>query len=266
MNATKPANRAKASSVSPRPQTPGSNDVRDIKPPVMTLHDAAKLDLRLLTFRATREELLHLTKRHLFFGLFCSWVVGVGRYWDNPRVGFLQHLGIGSVIYVFILSLFLWLTLWPLRPRNWSYLRVVTFISLVSPPAIIYAIPVEKFFSLATADSINSWFLFIVALWRVALLIYFLRRVAKLDAPSLVVGTLLPLTLIIVTLTELNLEKAVFLLMGGLSKRTSSDTAFATLWLLSFVSLLLFVPLVVSYVVLIILKSISTRKGRVRAS
>src|SRR5512132_3790754 len=104
--------------------------------------------IRLLTLRTTREELVRFTSKHLAFGLLCTWIVGVGRYWDNPRVQLLQHLGIGSIAYVFILSLFLWLIVWPLRPRNWSYFRVLVFVSLVSPPAILYALPVEKFYSL----------------------------------------------------------------------------------------------------------------------
>lgn len=156
------------------------------------------LDWRLLTFRASRDELLGTTSKHLIFGLVCAWIVGIGRYWDNSRVGILQHLGVGSVIYVFVLSLFLWLIIWPLRPQNWSYRSIVTFISLVSPPAILYAIPVQNFYPLRTADAINSWFLFIVAVWRVALLIFYLRRVGQLDVPSIIVGTFLPLTFIVV--------------------------------------------------------------------
>ena len=217
------------------------------------------LDWRLLTFRASRDELLGMTSKHLVFGLVCAWIVGIGRYWDNSRVGILQHLGLGSVIYVFVLSLFLWLIIWPLRPQNWAYLRVATFISLVSPPAILYAIPVENFFPLRTADAINSWFLLIVAVWRVALLIFFLRRVGQLNVWSIIVGTLLPLTIIVVGLTSLNLEKAVFSLMGGLSEHTANDGAFATLWLLSIISILLFIPLLVSYAVLVVLKATRRR-------
>jgi hypothetical protein len=222
-----------------------------------------KLDWRLLTFRATRDELLSMTGRHLVFGLVCAWIVGIGRYWDNSRVGFLQHLGIGSVIYVFVLALFLWLVIWPLRPQNWSYLRVATFISLVSPPAILYAIPVENFFSIRTADAFNARFLLIVAVWRVALLIFFLRRVGELDVWSIIVGTFLPLTFIIVGLTTLNLEKAVFSFMGGFSEHTANDAAFATLWTLSIISILLFVPLLIGYAVLLLLKATRRRTLRI---
>ncbi len=222
-------------------------------PTIPPWSEVIKTTARLLTFRAAEIELASLGRRHLLFGLLCTWIVGIGRYWDNSRVGLLQHLGIGSVVYIFVLALLLWALAYPLRPKNWSYFNVVTFVALVSPPAILYAIPVQKFFSLETSDLINVWFLAIVALWRVVLLIYFMRVVGRLDVGSVVVASLLPLTLIVVALSMLNLEKAVFSLMGGLSEQTANDGAFATLLLLSVFSILLFLPLQIFYVVLIVL-------------
>ncbi|HEY5443275.1 MAG TPA: hypothetical protein VIJ87_02125, partial [Pyrinomonadaceae bacterium] len=199
--------------------------------------------------------------RHLTFGLLCTWIVGVGRYWDNPRVGLLQHLGVGSVIYVFVLSLFLWLIVWPLRPKDWGYFRVLTFISLVSPPAILYAIPVEKW-DLDAANSINSLFLLIVALWRVALLVFFLRRSGELDPLSIIVATFLPLTMIVIGLSMLNLEQAVFNFMGGLRDRTPNDSAFGIVMLLSLISFLLFIPLVIGYAVMVAVNTAHARQQR----
>lgn len=219
--------------------------------------DVVRTTARLLTFRAKQSELIDVGRRHLIFGLLCAWLVGMGRYWDNPRVGWLQHLGLGSVVYVFALSLLLWLIIYPLRPKHWSYLRVATFISLVSPPAILYAIPVEKALSLETSNAINAGFLAIVALWRVALLIYFLRGLAELDAGTAIVGSFLPLTLIIVSLSLLNLEKAVFAVMGGFVQRTPNDEAFAALTMLSLLSTFLFVPLLLVYLLTILRLRIS---------
>lgn len=210
---------------------------------------------RLLTFRASREELINLNSRHLMFGLLCTWIVGIGRYWDNPRVGFLQHLGVGSVIYIFGLALLLWLIIWPLRPEHWTYLRVLTFVSLVSPPAILYAIPVQYFASIETANSINSAFLGVVAIWRVALLVFFLRRLGKLDMVSITLATLLPLVLIVVTLTILNLERVVFNLMGGLTEPSPNDNAYAVLVGLTYLSIVLFIPVLVCYVGAIIYRA-----------
>src|SRR6267142_4474826 len=218
----------------------------------------------LLTFRATREELIGFTRKHLAFGLLCTWIVGIGRYWDNPRVHLLQHLGLGSVVYVFVLSLFLWLIVWPLRPKNWSYFRVLVFVSLVSPPAILYALPVEKFYSLDTANSLNAWFLAIVATWRVALLIFFFRRLGELDSFSVVIATLVPLTLIVFTLTVLNLEKAVFDFMGGVREGTASDASYGFLFMLSFFSILLFLPLLIRYIALVVSAQRKAKDERLR--
>ena len=178
----------------------------------------------------------------------------MGRYWDNPRVSLSQHLGVGSVIYVFALALLLYLLGLPLRPKKWSYFRVCTFVSLVSPPAVLYAIPVERVFNLDIANSINVWFLGIVATWRVALLVFYLRRSGALAWGSVVTVTLLPLTLIIVTLTMLNLERAVFDFMGGMSQRSGNDGAYGALFLLSMLSLLLFIPTLILYAILAIIE------------
>lgn len=236
------------------------SDSAETSSPPASWRNVVATTIRLLTFRATREELVSFSRKHLAFGLLCTWIVGIGRHWDNPRVHLLQHLGIGSIVYVFILSLFLWLIVWPLRPKNWSYFRVLVFVSLVSPPAILYALPVEKFYSLDTANSLNVLFLAIVAIWRVALLLFFLRRVGELDGFSIVIAALLPLTLIVVTLTVLNLEKAVFDFMGGVREGTASDASYGILFMLSFFSFLLFIPLILCYVALIRAARIAARQ------
>lgn len=213
---------------------------------------ACKTALRVIFFRASQSELIELDWRHLVIGLVCTWLVGIGRYWDNPRVGLLQHLGVGSVIYVFVLSLFLWLIIWPMRPRHWSWFRMLTFVTLVSPPAVLYAIPVQMVFSLEKANEINAWFLAIVATWRVALLFFFLRRLGELQWSIIVTATLLPLSMIVVVLTFLNLEKVVFDLMGGIVDPSPNDTSYAILTLLSWISILLFIPLLIFYLIMIL--------------
>lgn len=219
---------------------------------------------RLLTFRATRDELLNVGPRHLTIGLVCTWLVGIGRYWDNPRVSLLQHLGVGSIIYVFALALLLYVIALPLKPSDWSYFRVLTFVSLVSPPAVLYAVPVERYFDLNTANTINVCFLGIVAAWRVALLVFYLRRFGALEWFTVVTVTLLPLTLIVVTLAILNLDRVVFDLMGGISPSTRSgnDEAFGFLFLLAFLSFLLFVPVLTCYIILTISTFLSRRAER----
>ncbi|HEV7857059.1 MAG TPA: hypothetical protein VGO91_00270 [Pyrinomonadaceae bacterium] len=212
-----------------------------------------KAAAQLLTFCLTREEFQRFNYRHLIFGLVSTWIVGMGRWWDDPGASLLQHLGVGSLIYIFILSFILWLGIYPLKPKHWSYRHVLTFVTMTSPPAILYAIPVEKFFALEVASSINLLFLLIVASWRVALLVHYLKRHAQLRSFPVAVSTLLPITAIILTLTILNLERAAFMSMGGFrGEPTSHDSAYGLLSWLSLLSVLLFIPLVLFYIGLIV--------------
>lgn len=206
--------------------------------------------LRILTFRASKDELTALNHRHLFLGLIMTWLVGMGRWWEDPRANLFQQLGVGSVIYIFVLALFLWLIFWPLTLKRWSYFNILTFISLTAPPGILYAIPVRHGLELHTAQTVRLWLLAIVAGWRVLLLGYYLRRGIGFSAFKLVVGTLFPLILLVVILTQLNLEKVVFDFMGGIRQqdRSVNDAAYSTLFLITVISFYLFLPLFLCYV------------------
>jgi hypothetical protein len=193
-----------------------------------------------LTFRITAGELSSLGPRHLAFGLLCTWAAGVGRYWDDPDASVLQHFGAGSVAYVLVLSALLWLIAAPLRPRNHSYRRLLTFVTMTSPPALLYAIPVERFTDVPTAASINLWFLAIVAIWRVSLLAFYFSRGLSLRPGAIAVATLLPITLIITALAGLNLEHATFSIMGGLRDPSAKDRVYAVVVGLSFLSIAMF--------------------------
>lgn len=193
--------------------------------------------------------------RYLAFGLICTWVVGMGRWWDDPDANILQHLGLGSLIYVFVLALVLLLVALPLNPHNVTYRHVLTFVALTSPPAILYAIPVERFTELSTARSLNVWFLAIVAIWRLALLFFYLHRFARLNLLEKLVTVLLPITGIIVALTFLNLERAVFDVMGGLrGDQTANDGAYAILIMLTVLSVIQFPVVLAVYILLVVLK------------
>ena len=203
--------------------------------------------LRILSFRGRPGDFAALATPHLILGLAATWIVGVGRYWDNPRASTLQHLGVGSLIYVLALSTFLWLLGLPLRPERWSFFTVLTFVTLTAPPGLLYALPVERFLSPAAARGANLWFLAVVASWRVALYAQFLRRYAGLPRPLRVVQLLLPLTLVVTALSILNLERAVFDVMGGVRETTSADTAYAVLIALTLVSFTAFPVLLIFY-------------------
>lgn len=208
-------------------------------------HDA----LRILTFRQPSPAIAIHWQTYLIFGLACTWLAGIGRYWDNPRALLWQQLGLGSVVYVFCLAFILWVLLLPLRPRHWSYRNVLVFITLTSPPALLYAIPVERFMALADAAALNAWFLGLVATWRVALLVWFLRRMGELSRADVAVGTLLPLALIVVALTALNLEHVVFNIMSGIrpEDRSVHDTAYGIVTMLAIFSILTVPFLLIGY-------------------
>jgi len=203
--------------------------------------------IRLLTFKLTREEMLNFNNGHLIAGVIGTWIVGMGRYWDDPKASLLQHLGLGSVIYIFILAAFIWLILLPFKIEKWSYKSVLTFIALTSFPAIFYAIPVERYFSIATANTMNVWFLAIVALWRLCLLYYFLKHFTQLSVGNIMTVTLMPICLIISTLTALNLHKVVFDIMGGYREPTAHDGAYGVLMFLTVISVILTIPLLIAY-------------------
>jgi len=207
---------------------------------------------RILTFRADLDDYLSLDRSYLAAGLVVTWVVGMGRYWDNPRVEILQKAGLGSLVYVFVLAALLWVVGLGLRPRRWSHSHLLTFVTLTAAPGLLYAIPVERFLSPAGAQEANLAFLAIVATWRVVLYGFYLRRYAALPLAPLLIQLLLPLTFIVTALVMLNLERAVFAVMGGLEETTSADSAYAVLVLLTMGSVCLFPFLVLGYVILAI--------------
>lgn len=223
---------------------------------------------RYLFFRAPRYELLAMSWRtYLGPALLATWLAGMGRYWDHPNPHhLLQRLGIGSVVYVFALSAVLWLVIAPLRPRSWNYLQVVTFVALTSPPAFLYAIPVERWMSMRDAMATNAWFLLVVAVWRVGLLLFLLRRYAGLTSGRALIGGLLPLLGIIVALFMLNLEKAVFQFMAGFREPaptpTAADGAYQVLFLLTLLSYSAAVPLLILYLACVVIAHKEARETR----
>jgi hypothetical protein len=204
---------------------------------------------RVLTFRRPSAALRDDWPACLAFGLLCTLLAGIGRYWDNPRAELWQGLGLGSVAYVFVLAFVLWLIALPLRPERWSYVNVLLFVTLTSPPALLYAVPIEQFMPLGRAQQVNAVFLLIVAAWRVALLFWFLRVFAGLSTAAMVVAALLPLVLITGALTVFNLEHVIFKIMAGNdpSEPSGNDGAFLVVALLALLAQLLAPFLLIAY-------------------
>ncbi|MBX9725428.1 MAG: hypothetical protein K2X81_28785, partial [Candidatus Obscuribacterales bacterium] len=81
--------------------------------------------LKLLSFRLSTEQLLSLGENEFYWGLFWVWLAGVGRAWDDPHAEIFKKSGLPSVIYIFVLALFLWIFIAPLKPANWSLKRLI---------------------------------------------------------------------------------------------------------------------------------------------
>lgn len=93
--------------------------------------------------------------------------------------------------------------------------------------------------TLEAAIETNVWFLAVVATWRLGLYWRYLKLVPEAPALGKITAGVLPVAAIIFALAMLNLEHAVFAVMGGVSERTAHDGSFAvvaTLAILSFVS------------------------------
>ncbi|MDQ3036229.1 MAG: hypothetical protein M3Y87_27760 [Myxococcota bacterium] len=202
--------------------------------------DVVRTALRVLTFRASGEELRALDRRHLALGLAATWIVGIGRTWDDPTAPLLRRTGIGSLAYVVFLALVLFAVAAPLqrsREHRLTLERVLTFVTLTAPPAALYAIPVERFVSIDTAIRMNLAFLAVVAGWRVALLFSFLLRGAALSPLATLTAALLPLAAIVLALVRLGHADHVMQIMGGLRERHPEEGVSTVLFLLSALSI-----------------------------
>lgn len=205
---------------------------------------------RILFFRASREELLRLDGRHLSYGLLWTWLVGFGRHWDHDGYALWQYLGLASFLVVFALSLVLAAFIFPLRPKGISFMGLLTFVSLTSPPAVLYAIPVERYFDLESANGINLTFLLIIAIWRVALVHYFVVRAGRFRYSQAFSSIFLPITVAIAVLTFLNLDGVMVDFMSGVEERTrtSMDASYIVLMLLGGFSYLGVIPILILWI------------------
>lgn len=217
------------------------------------ISEVIKTEKKFLFFQRITPDMENLANYYLAFGVITAWIVGIGRYWDNPRAQIWQYFGLGSVAYIFILALILWLLIMPLKPENWSYKSVLIFVGMTSLPGILYAIPVERFFTMETASLLNVIFLGFVATWRVILLFLYMIRSAKLSGLSVVVACVLPLTIIVSVLAILNLEHVVFRIMAGIAEdeRSANDLAYTILLLITYFSYLASPVLLITYIVMI---------------
>ena len=178
------------------------------------LKDCFRLQFRVLSFRATADELFNLGWKHLPFGLFWALLAGIGRAWDNQYAPALLRTGAPSVLYVFVLSFFLWLFIMPLKSAQWRISRVLAFVGLTALPGVLYAVPLEMMLPPDDAATGNEILLLIVASWRVALLTYF-TALSKLSRWAAATAVCLPLSIIIIGLAVTDQLTKTFAVMGG---------------------------------------------------
>ena len=220
------------------------------------LRDLLKTQLAFLAFRPVRIDVRGHFRQWFAFVLVVTWIAGLGRYWDHPSAQAWQYAGLGSVAYLFCLSTLLFLVVWPLRPRNWSWRGVLVFVGLTSLPALLYATPVERFADLGTAQAVNAWFLGIVALWRVALLARYLATAAGLHWLTVLIVMTMLLSGIVFSLAILNLEHVVFDIMAGIRESDASpnDTAYVIVFMLGALSMPVFPVAFVLYLGAVVLR------------
>lgn len=230
--------------------------IRGIRKVAPNLCALLGIQLRLLLFRPVGREIDDYRWPLLAYGFTAVWLAGIGRYWDHPHAQWWQYAGLSSLIYVLILGSLLYLIVLPLRPRRWESTQMLVFLGLTAMPAWLYAIPVERFVSMDTAQGLNVLFLAIVAAWRVALYAHFLRTYAELPRSLVGIATLLSVSAIIVALAWLNLEHVVFQIMAGLHDPVISahDSAYFVVLVLSVIAWVLLPFLLLAYVSVVVLR------------
>jgi len=174
------------------------------------------LMFRVLTFRLTPEEFDELGFRHFLLGTVTAWAVGFGRWWNRPEDAMpLLRSGIVSVIIVLALGLLLHVVTSVLKPQHRGLLKTTAYVSLTSLPAAVYALPLESWMELEQARSGNFAMLTVVAVWRVALYVCFLMRIARFKLYTTIVTTVFPLAVVVFLLAVNGLTFHVLQLNTG---------------------------------------------------
>lgn len=185
---------------------------------------ALRTIFRILTFRATREELQENVAALLVTALVITWIVGIGRWWDDPRdLPIFVQMGVGSVLYVFGMAAILWVTFAPLVSERLGAHHFVAFVASTSLPGLVYAVPIERWTDMNSASTYNVIALLFVSVYRVSLLMWFCHRVNKLNGAESIVVTFLPISVIAFALTALGHGASIMDIMGGLRDRMSKS-------------------------------------------
>jgi len=170
---------------------------------------------RFLTLRADFELFGRFSLRHLAIGALFTWLVGIARNWDLASATPTQAWGLQSLAYIIFMALGIWVLLLPLKAGR-GYLHVLTMVSLTSVPGLIYGVPVEMFLPMEDARNTNVAFLVVVATWRVAMAVHYLKRACDLSGGGAMSVLGLPVSMIVIGLIQSGRAGAVLEMMGGL--------------------------------------------------
>ncbi len=187
-------------------------------PPGRSMIELLILELRVLTFTASPEELLSIGKREYFFGLGLVWLAGMGRYWHDLHANWVSKTGFSGICYVVLLGTFLWILFALVGARNLKFGRLIIFICMTAPPALLYALPVEMVVPAFYAEWTNILSLLFVSIWRVALLVWFIRKTTELSPMRTGVAVFLPLSCIICITALSGAVVSIFSQKGGTAR------------------------------------------------
>jgi hypothetical protein len=213
--------------------------LRVVKTPPPSFGALLRTLVRVLTLRASGDEIDALGWRHFALGMACAILAGIGRHWDYPPAPPAAKFGLASAAYAVVFATVMWPFIALLGPDRWEWRKCATFVALTSPPAWLYAIPVELWLNPNDAARVNYVFLAAVAIWRLLLLAVYIPRYTGLDWWARFVGWSTPLVVSLGGLFAFGLFDEVANFMAG-ARQTPRDLA-AVLWIGFFA--FLFLPL-----------------------
>jgi hypothetical protein len=211
--------------------------------------------VRFVLFKPLKGDVPRHWLPYLTIGLFITWIVGIGRTWDNSYEPLWLRSGLPSVAYAVVLAGFIWVVVAALRPGRWTYRNVLLMVTMTAAPGLIYAIPVEQFLDHGTARATNLIFLAIVAAWRMALYFHFLRSAAKLPPVAATVAALLPPTLILAVVSAYGALEIVAGGMGGTELPPGESIAASVLFFIAASCWIALPILVVAWLALAVIRS-----------
>lgn len=215
----------------------------------MGLRSLLGIIFRVLRFRASREDLAKGGLPLVAVGMAITWLVGIGRWWDDPRtLEWYVRWGFGSLLYVGCLSLVLFALAAPLSRRASpdDFRVTLSFVTASALPGIVYAIPIELIAGPSAASAYNVAALIFVSLYRLALLYWFFYSVLGLPDQAWIL-TSLPVAAIVAVVSMMNMGPMVVDIMGGFRETMPKSEAESIVEALGCISFIVTPILIILY-------------------